>query len=852
MRFFHRLAVVHQPSKIESKWIDRWRKAKLFNSPNKFNGSQVLLFPPPNVTGRLHLGHCLTATIEDSIIRHQRMKKGKMEHFVAGYDHAGIATQVMVEKDVMTKMKLTKDELGEETFRSQLDKWKTQKISEISSQLDKFATSVCEKDKRYYTMDHHHSVIVRNAFVRLWNSNHIYRQKKMINWCSTLRSVISDSEIDNVELKGKTQINVPGYRRPIDFGQMYYINYRLVDGNGVEIPVATTRPETILGDVALTVHPKGKYAKFIGQFVSHPLRDEYHLPILANENVDIEIGSGVCKITPGHDKSDYEYYLKEKSLTEIIEILDNEGNVTLDDENRFQIRQKKRYDVRDEIIDRLTISCKLTRIESHSMILPICSRSKDVIEPRLTYQYFLRCGDVKWKLLEELEHLRIEPDYSKRLMRNWLEKMNDWCISRQLWWGHRIPIIRLEFENKIKFICEANELETNRIIDEMKREHPHMKIIKENDVLDTWFSSALIPLAIQNWSLPQQSRPLQTLPLLESGYDIIFFWAIRMMVLSQLLENHRPFHHYLFHGLICDENGEKMSKSKGNVIDPIKLMEKGGKNNIGIDTIRLALASIQYKSQICKFHLSIIDQSKLFLNKLWNSFNFVRIISEKNSDPIRQFDEIKSDSFHISPVDFWMLGELNELIETVEQDWNHHSLPSIVNSIRSFHIKIFCDIYLSYIRDRLNRSTNVDESKFIISILHHIITIIVRLLHPIVPCMTEEIHEQLGNENFLILSSYPTPFSLEHETFNFHQLRREMTDIVHQLSSLRLQLQKKQIKMKSIQEIELNSRQFQSRRFMKNEILQIFLSSQFGSKFHFNLIDDSFQNPNIILNIKLK
>eukprot|EP01084_Bolivina_argentea_P262556 444046_1 len=578
----------YDPFQVECLW-DKWWENNGYYKPKidiKQDNNFVMIIPPPNVTGSLHLGHALMATIEDTITRYWRMK-GKNCLWLPGTDHAGIATQTVVERRLAREGK-TRHDLGRDKFLAQVWKWKEEKGGKICSQLRKMGCSV-DWSREVFTMDNKLSKAVTEAFVRLYDLGYIYRDNRLCHWSCTLQSAISDVEIDKIEISKKTYLDVPGYQKKIAFGIIHKFGYKVIDSpNNEIIIVATTRLETMLGDTAIAVHPNDeRYKHLHGKYCSHPFIKNRKLPIICDDIlVDMTFGTGCVKITPAHDHNDFE--CGQRHNLQFINILNENGTINT---NGGKFNGQKRYDVRSELIKELDEMKLFYGEENNPMIIDQCSRSKDIIEPLIKPQWYMNCDDLAQRSLDcvfKQEELIILPKKEgEQQWKYFLGNIRKWCISRQLWWGHRIPAYKIVFEdnNKIPKNWDINDWKCNwivgRTLDEAQEKANKMidgedikyKLLQDGDVLDTWFSSGLFPFSTMGW--PDNTLDFQSFfpgDLLETGGDIIFFWVARMVMMSLALTNKLPFHTVYLHPMVRDEKGAKMSKSSGNVIDPLHII----------------------------------------------------------------------------------------------------------------------------------------------------------------------------------------------------------------------------------------------------------------------------------------
>ncbi|XP_011302810.1 valine--tRNA ligase [Fopius arisanus] len=657
----------YSPQFVEAAWYPWWESQGFFKpeygrtSVSEVNpkGNFVMVIPPPNVTGFLHLGHALTNAVEDAITRWNRMK-GRTTLWNPGCDHAGIATQVVVEKKIWREEQKTRHDLGRDKFIEKVWQWKNEKGGRIYEQLKKLGSSF-DWDRACFTMDPKLCRAVTEAFVRLHDDNIIYRSNRLVNWSCTLKSAISDIEVDKVELTGKTLLSIPGYTEKVEFGVLVHFAYEVEETNE-RLIVATTRIETMLGDTAIAVHPNDqRYQHLVGKFVKHPFCSR-RIPILADDFVDMEFGSGAVKITPAHDPNDYE--VGKRHNLPFITIFNDEGNIVGD---YGEFTGMKRFHARKAILTALKSKNLFIETKDNPMVVPVCSRSKDIVEPMIKPQWYIRCDDMAAEAVSAVTsgELRIIPEQHKKTWYHWMEGIRDWCISRQLWWGHRIPAYFITFTGSVK----PNEIPddelwvSGRSEDEARGKASkkfnvpanQISLKQDPDVLDTWFSSGLFPFSIFGW--PDETDDLKAFypgTLLETGHDILFFWVARMVFLGKKLLGKLPFKEVYLHAMVRDAHGRKMSKSLGNVIDPMdvingvtleklhKQLEESNldprelKNAIegqkkdypqgipecGTDALRFALCA--YTSQGRDINLDIlrVQGYRFFCNKIWNATKF--------------------------------------------------------------------------------------------------------------------------------------------------------------------------------------------------------------------------------------
>ncbi|XP_012272287.1 valine--tRNA ligase [Orussus abietinus] len=658
----------YSPQYVEAAWYDWWEKNGFFkpeygrNSVSEENpkGKFVMVIPPPNVTGYLHLGHALTNAVEDAITRWNRMK-GRTTLWNPGCDHAGIATQVVVEKKLWKEEQKTRYDLGREKFIEKVWGWKHEKGDRIYLQLRKLGSSF-DWDRACFTMDPKLCRAVTEAFVRLHEENIIYRSNRLVNWCCTLKSAISDIEVDKVELPGRTLLSIPGYNEKVEFGVIVLFAYKIEESDE-QIIVATTRIETMLGDTAVAVHPTDvRYSHLVGKYVKHPFCDR-RVPIIADDFVDMEFGTGAVKITPAHDPNDYE--VGKRHNLPFVTIFNEDGNII---GNYGKFTGMKRFHARKAVLNELKERNLFIEIKDNPMIVPICSRSKDVVEPLIKPQWYIRCDDMAKRATEAVQsgELKIIPDQHKKTWYRWMDGIRDWCISRQLWWGHRIPayyitVNTLSMTNGAKsddeyWVSGRTEAEArDKAAKKLGISPDKITLEQDPDVLDTWFSSALFPFSIFGW--PDDTEELKAFypgTLLETGHDILFFWVARMVFLGQKLLGKLPFREVYLHAMVRDAHGRKMSKSLGNVIDPMDVIRGISLENLhkqltesnldpkelkqaiegqkqdypqgipecGTDALRFALCAYTTQGRDINLDILRVQGYRFFCNKIWNATKF--------------------------------------------------------------------------------------------------------------------------------------------------------------------------------------------------------------------------------------
>ncbi|BES98723.1 Valyl-tRNA synthetase [Nesidiocoris tenuis] len=656
----------YSPKYVEAAWYPWWEKQGFFKpeygrksvGDHNAKGTFMMVIPPPNVTGSLHLGHALTNAIQDTLTRWHRMK-GYTTLWNPGCDHAGIATQVVVEKKLWREEKKTRQDIGREAFIERIWEWKREKGDRIYHQLKKLGSSF-DWDRAAFTMDEKLSRAVVEAFVRLHEDGDIYRSNRLVNWSCTLKSAISDIEVDKVELTGRTLLSVPGYSNKVEFGVLVYFAYKFVDSDD-EIVVATTRIETMLSDSGVAVHPNDKrYKHLAGKKLKHPFCDR-QIPVVLDEFVDMEFGTGAVKLSPAHDHNDYE--VGKRHNLPFITVFDDEGKIVGD---CLQFVGMKRFDARKAVLEALKGKNLFREIKDNPMVVPVCNRSKDIVEPLIKPQWYLKCDKMAEEALKAVEsgQLEILPEFHKSTWHYWMSNIRDWCISRQLWWGHRIPAYKVTprkptsgaFSDDDYWISGRSEDEAReKAAKKFKLNPKDIDLQQDEDVLDTWFSSGLFPFSIFGW--PENTQDLKVFypgTLLETGHDIIFFWVARMVFFGQRLLGALPFKTVYLHPIVRDAHGRKMSKSLGNVIDPMDVIEgvsleglheqlrnsnldpleiekaiagqkldfPSGIPECGTDALRFALLSFITQGRTLNLDILRVQGYRFFCNKLWNAVKF--------------------------------------------------------------------------------------------------------------------------------------------------------------------------------------------------------------------------------------
>jgi valyl-tRNA synthetase len=715
----------YEPGKIEKKWYDFWLKQGYFTpkiEPNK--KPFVIIMPPPNVTGELHLGHALTATLEDIMVRWHRMR-GEPTLWLPGTDHAGIATQVVVEQQ-LAKQGQTKDEIGREKFIKLVEEWADKRRENIRQQHQLLGAS-CDWTRERFTLDEGPSKAVYTAFVRLYNKGLIYRGERMINWCPRCQTALSDLEVEHKDI----------------VGHLYYIRYPLTaDSSQLTalrfVTVATTRPETFLGDTAVAVNPADKrYKKLIGKSVTLPIIDR-EIPIIADEAVDTSFGTGALKITPAHDPTDLE--VARRHNLPLVDIMNPDATMN---ENAGPYQGLERFACRDRVLADLEGRKLLERIEPYSHSVGHCGRCQTMVEPRVSLQWFVHTQPLAKAAIEAVKDGRIKiiPERFTKIYFGWMENIRDWCISRQLWWGHRIPV----------WYCQGCAQVTASVDEPTACIHCGSKqIVQDPDVLDTWFSSALWTHSTLGW--PDDTDDLRYFypgSVMETGYDILFFWVARMIMMGLEDMGEIPFHTVYLHGLVRDESGEKMSKLRGNVINPSEAISK-----YGVDALRFALTTGSSPGNDISVGKGKLESSRNFVNKLWNAARFIlQTLDAKGSEV--QAVELEPQRIE----DQWINSQLNRLIKNVAELMENFQFGEAEQQIYDFVWSKFCDWYIEIAKTRLGSQSSASPLPFLASTLEKSL----RLLHPFMPFITEEIWQSLkqrlpGGSQMpasLMIASYP-------------------------------------------------------------------------------------------------
>ncbi len=710
----------YDPHAIEKKWYALWIEKGYFTAGKDSSApSFSMVIPPPNVTGSLHMGHALNNTLQDIVTRFHRMS-GFNALWLPGMDHAGIATQNVVERE-LAKEGLHRDEVGREKFIDRVWEWKAQSGGTIIEQLKRLGCS-CDWSRERFTMDEGLSRAVREVFVRLYNEGLIYRDNYIINWCPRCKTALSDLEAEHEETKGF----------------LYYIHYPLANGEG-HLTVATTRPETMLGDTAVAVNPKDpRFGKYVGQDVILPIVGK-NIPVIGDSYVDMEFGTGALKVTPAHDVNDFE--IMRRHNLEILRVIDEEGKMN---ENAIHYKGQDRFECREKIVEELKEKGFLEKLEPYNLGVGKCYRCKTVVEPALSLQWFLKMKPLTEPAIEAVRdhRVRIIPEMWEKVYFEWMENIKDWCISRQIWWGHRIPVWYCNACNEIHVSVDTPD----------KCAKCGGALRQESDVLDTWFSSGLWPFTTLGW--PDQTDDLKKFyptSLLITGFDILFFWVARMIMMGIKFMKDVPFRDVYIHALVRDAEGKKMSKSKGNVIDPLVII-----NQFGTDAFRFTLTMLAAQGRDVLLSEERIEGSRNFVNKVWNAskLTFMLMGDEKPS--------LTASRSSFLP-DRWIRSRAQKVINEVKASIEEYRFNDTANTLYTFIWREFCDWYLEMIKPNLYGKVNVFDTAVTRSTLYRTLSEILRLLHPIMPFVTEEIYQRLPGDKTESIMIAPFPASDESE-----------------------------------------------------------------------------------------
>ena len=741
------LAKTYNPKEIEEKLYEKWCENKYFHAEvDRDRRPFTTVMPPPNITGKLHMGHALDNTLQDILIRYKRME-GYNALWVPGTDHAAISTEVKVTNQLKSEG-IDKKELGREGFLKRTWQWKEEYAGTIENQLKKMGIS-CDWDRERFTMDEGCSKAVEEVFISLYEKGYIYKGSRIINWCPVCKTSLSDAEVEHEE----------------QGGHFWHIKYPIV-GTQDFLEIATTRPETMLGDTAIAVHPEDeRYKDIVGKTVMLPLINR-EIPIVADFYVDKEFGTGAVKITPAHDPNDFE--VGKRHDLEEINIMNDDATIN---ERGGKYAGMERYEARKAIVKDLEEQGYLVKVEPHSHNVGTHDRCGTTVEPLIKQQWFVKMEELAKPAIEALHtgELKFVPERFNKIYLHWLENIKDWCISRQIWWGHRIPA----------YYCdECGEFVVAR---EMPEKCPHCgctHFTQDEDTLDTWFSSALWPFSTLGW--PQKTEDLDYFyptDVLVTGYDIIFFWVIRMVFSGLEHTGKSPFHTVLIHGLVRDAQGRKMSKSLGNGIDPLEIIDQ-----YGADALRLTLVTGNAPGNDMRFSNERVEASRNFANKVWNASRFILMNMKENiiEEP---------EDFLLKPADRWILSKVNRLAKDVTENMDKYELGIAVQKVYDFVWDEFCDWYVELAKYRIyHAEADSQSAKCALWTLKTVLGQALKLLHPFMPFITEEIYGALApEEESLMISSWPV-YREDWEFPMAEEVMGNMKEIIRGIRNMRAEM----------------------------------------------------------------
>ena len=732
------LAKVYDPKDVEDRTYDFWTKNGYFHAKcDKDLKPYAIVMPPPNITGQLHMGHALDNTLQDAIIRWRRMQ-GYDALWLPGTDHASIATEAKI-VEAMAKEGIKKEDIGREAFLERAWQWKEQFGGRIIQQLKKMGSS-CDWDRLRFTMDEGCSKAVREVFVNLYEKKLIYRGERIINWCTHCRTSISDAEVEYEELDGS----------------FWHIRYPLADGSGY-VQLATTRPETMLGDTAIAVHPDDeRYKDIVGKKVILPIVNK-EIPVVADNYVEIDFGTGVVKITPAHDPNDFEVGLRHN--LPVINVLTEDGKMN---ENAGKYEGMDRYECRKAIVKELEEGGYLVKVEPMKHNVGSCYRCHTIVEPRVSKQWFVKMQPLAEPAIDTVEkgEVKFVPDRFDKIYYHWMENIKDWCISRQLWWGHRIPAW---------YCSDCGEVIVSKTDPDCCPKCGSKNITQDPDTLDTWFSSALWPFSTLGW--PEKTPELEHFyptNTLITGYDIIFFWVARMIFSGCEHMGKYPFDTVFIHGIVRDSQGRKMSKSLGNGIDPLEVIDK-----YGADALRFTLVTGNSPGNDMRFSDEKVGASRNFANKLWNAARYV-LMNLGEDEPAPHIPE------NLALEDKWILSKFNTLAKEITDNLEKFELGIAVQKLYDFIWDVFCDWYIEISKIRLQAGGKAAQTAK--DVLVYVLSNTLKLLHPFMPFITEEIWQSLPHDGESIMISKWPEYS---EALAFDAEENEMEKIMEAVRAIR-------------------------------------------------------------------
>lgn len=731
------LEKTYDPSQFEDRIYKTWEENGYFKADAKSEKEPFsIVIPPPNVTGQLHMGHALDETMQDILVRYKRMA-GYEALWVPGTDHAGIATQIKVEEELRVKEGLTRYDLGRDAFLERVWDWKHKFGSRITKQLRKIGCS-CDWSRERFTMDEGCSKAVKEVFVNLYEKGLIYKGNRIINWCPSCTTALSDAEVEYSEHDG----------------HFWHIKYQVKDSDEY-LTIATTRPETLLGDTAVAVHPEDeRYAHLVGKMLILPLVGR-EIPIVADEYVEKDFGTGAVKITPAHDPNDFE--VGKRHDLPLIRVMNDDATIN---EQGGKYQGMDRYEARKAIVADLEAAGVLLKIEDHKHNVGECYRCGTVVEPLTSDQWFVKMKPLAKDAIRVVKDKEVQfvPERFSKIYMNWMENVFDWCISRQLWWGHRIPAYYCQDCGEM-VVAKEDVTVCPKCGGAMKQ---------DEDVLDTWFSSALWPFSTMGW--PEKTPELEKFyptSVLVTAYDIIFFWVARMIFSGMEHMKEVPFRHVFMHGLVRDSQGRKMSKSLGNGIDPLEIIDQ-----YGADALRFTLATGNSPGNDMRFYTERVEASRNFANKLWNAARFVLMNIDHETDELPQ-------EAHLCMEDKWILTRLNTVIREVSDNLEHFEMGVAVQKLYDFIWDEFCDWYIELVKPRLYDAQG-DSSVAAKKVLAYVLSRTLELLHPFMPFITEEIWQHLPHEGETIVRA-PWP----KETASYPQESQKMMLIQQAIKAVR-------------------------------------------------------------------
>ncbi|MGL5206765.1 MAG: valine--tRNA ligase [Acidaminococcaceae bacterium] len=705
----HNIPKVYDPASVEKKWYEYWEKNGYFHAEvEKDKEAFSIVIPPPNITGQLHMGHALDNTLQDILIRWHRML-GHNTLWMPGYDHAGLATQIKVEEVLKKEEGKTRYDLGREEFLKRVWAWKEQYGDHIINQLKCLGVS-CDWERKRFTMDEGCSEAVREVFVSLYEKGLIYQGSRITNWCVNCNTALSDIEVEHED----------------EAGHLWHIRYPVVEEDGTYLTIATTRPETMLGDTAVAVNPEDKrYGHLIGKTLSLPLTDRI-IPIIADSYVDLEFGTGAVKITPAHDPNDFEMGMRHN--LESIVVIGMDGHMTAE---AGKYAGQERYECRKNLVCELDEQGFLVKVEDHNHAVGHCQRCRTVVEPLVSKQWFVKMAPLVQAAVDCVEDGRTQfvPERFTKTYTGWMDNIRDWCISRQIWWGHRIPV----------WYCDdCGEVIASRT-DITVCPKCGGKLRQDEDALDTWFSSALWPFSTMGW--PKKTNLLEQFyptSVLVTGYDIIFFWVARMLIMGMEFMKEIPFEKVFIHGLVRDSQGRKMSKSLGNGIDPLEVIDK-----YGADTLRFMLITGNTPGNDMRFYWERVDATRNFANKIWNASRFVLMNMEEYDQNAKLAPYTLADK--------WILSRLAHTEKEVTDLLGRFELGEAGRLVYEFIWGEFCDWYIELAKPRLYNKENAEERATAQHVICEVLSSSMKLLHPYMPFITEEIWQCLPHEGESIM-----------------------------------------------------------------------------------------------------